>query len=370
MKRRQLLQYLPLSALFLSVTSLSSRAETEFERYQRQQQQGVQQLRQQWQRYRKNYLAAYRDYRRQLSRVWSKPQLSDKTRWVEYSNDLKTRRVVDFGNNQVQLSFVASDAAALTDARIRAEFKKVIAATIDQAYHGDPVLNQATGQQLPGSHQAVSQIDPNGVNQLLQQARQQRQTTAKGEVVTVTIPLNSDALPQRARSYLPVVKQAAHKWQVPVALVLAIMQTESAFNPMARSHIPAFGLMQIVPGSAGRDASKHAYGKERLLSGKELFNPATNIELGCAYLNLLNSRYLKAIKDPQSRLYCTIAAYNTGAGNVARAFSGTTSVNNAAKKINRMSSKQVYAHLRQHLKYQEARNYIYKVTQAMPAYQA
>src|SRR5690554_6218531 len=125
----------------------------------------------------------------------------------------------------------------------------------------------------------------------------------------------------------------ATKWQVEPALVMAIMQTESAFNPMARSHIPAFGLMQIVPSSAGRDASKAVWGKDQLLSGQQLFNPHTNIELGCAYLNILDTRYLAAIKHPQSRLYCTICAYNTGAGNVARADRKSTRLNSSHVRI-------------------------------------
>jgi membrane-bound lytic murein transglycosylase C len=137
---------------------------------------------------------------------------------------------------------------------------------------------------------------------------------------------------------------------------------------LARSHIPAFGLMQIVPKSAGRDASRLVFGEERLLKGRDLFEPATNIEMGAAYLHILDRRYLKGITDAESRQMCVIAAYNTGAGNVARAFSGTTSVKKALPFINRLSSKQVYAHLRSNLKYEEARNYIQKVTKTLPLY--
>lgn len=373
MKRRQLFTLLPAALLLptgLLLPTNTARAETEFERYKRQQQAGVDNLKRDWQRYRSRYLEAYRSYQRRISRVWASPELSGKTQWVEYNQDLSSKRVVDFERNEVRLSFTNLDGARLTEQRIRAEFEKVIAATIGESYQQDPVLADAAGKQAPTSADSVTQIAAEDINRLLEQAKQQQETTRKGDVITVTIPLNTNAVPQRAQGYLPTVKAAARKWNIPVPLVLAIMQTESAFNPMARSHIPAFGLMQIVPGSAGRDASKHAYGRERLLSGSELFQPETNIELGCAYLNLLDTRYLKAITNPRSRQFCTIAAYNTGAGNVARAFSGNTSVSAAAKRINAMTPTQVYAHLRQNLKYQEARNYIYKVTQAMPAYQA
>lgn len=370
MKRRQLLKSLPITAVSLSILPSLSQAETEFERYQRQQEAGVEKMKSEWKRYRKNYLDAFRNYKRKLGKVWAKPELSDKTRWVEYGKDLKTQRVVDFDKNEVRISFANTEDAKLSDQRIREEFEKIAHASIGKSYKKDPVLLQTTGEKSPRSDDTVTHIDPNDIQRLLAKAKKQQNKTRKGDVVTVTIPLKADALPKRARSYLPSVKQSSQKWKVPAPLVLAIMQTESAFNPMARSHIPAFGLMQIVPGSAGRDATKLAYGKERLLSGAELFQPHTNIELGCAYLNLLDTRYLKAVKDPKSRLYCVIAAYNTGAGNVARAFTGKTSVKSAARKINQMTSTQVYAHLRSNLKYEEARNYLYKVTKAMPDYQA
>jgi len=69
-------------------------------------------------------------------------------------------------------------------------------------------------------------------------------------------------------------------------------------------------------------------------------------------------------------MFCAIAAYNTGAGNVARAFTSTRSVNQAAPVINDMSPDEVYARLRQDLPYEETRNYIKKVTERMPQYSA
>ena len=94
-----------------------------------------------------------------------------------------------------------------------------------------------------------------------------------------------------------------------------------------------------------------------------------NIEVGATYLNILYYRYLRGIKNEDSRLFCTIAAYNTGAGNVAKAFTGKRRLKSALAKINALSPQEVYDHLIEHLPYEETRKYLAKVTKRIPKYQ-
>jgi len=155
---------------------------------------------------------------------------------------------------------------------------------------------------------------------------------------------------------------------LPPSLVFAVIQTESNFNPKARSHIPAYGLMQLVPKSGARDAYRYLYKKDKFLRGRYLYNPKNNIELGCAYLGKLKNVYFKGIKDEKSAYYCVISAYNTGPGNVAKAMTGTTKLKPTVKKVNSMSSKKVYATLKRNLPYKETRDYLEKVINRMPQY--
>jgi membrane-bound lytic murein transglycosylase C len=69
-------------------------------------------------------------------------------------------------------------------------------------------------------------------------------------------------------------------------------------------------------------------------------------------------------------LYCVIAAYNTGAGNVARAFNKdrSTSIGKASKVINQMTPQQVYDHLVVNLPYDETKNYLKKVNSRIALY--
>ncbi|MGM0622924.1 MAG: transglycosylase SLT domain-containing protein, partial [Campylobacterota bacterium] len=134
------------------------------------------------------------------------------------------------------------------------------------------------------------------------------------------------------------------------------------------SHIPAFGLMQIVPNSAGKDVNNFLRGQKVAPSSNFLYNPDNSILFGSTYLHILYYRYLSKIKDPQSRIYCVIAAYNTGAGNVARAFTGSNNTSKAARKINTMTPQQVYDHLVKNLPYDETKKYLVKVSDRLSLY--
>lgn len=166
--------------------------------------------------------------------------------------------------------------------------------------------------------------------------------------------------------YSSIVNAQAKRFGISPALIFALIETESHFNPFATSAIPAYGLMQVVPSSAGRDVWKFlnkGYGKP---SGSYLFNAKNNIEMGSAYVHIILNRYLYKIDDPITREYCAIAAYNTGSGNVLRSFHKNKEM--AFKKINSLSAQKVYTHLRTKLPYEETRNYIAKVTKAKQSY--
>jgi membrane-bound lytic murein transglycosylase C len=163
----------------------------------------------------------------------------------------------------------------------------------------------------------------------------------------------------RVAKYKNFVEQFAKKYGISKNLIYAIIQTESNFNQFAVSHAGAIGLMQIVPSTAGIDAYKYAKGKSWKPSKDYLFDAKNNIELGSAYLKILDSKYLSGIYNPVSREYCVICAYNTGSGNVLKAFSSDR--NRAKSIINSKKPSEVYSALQSNLKYEEPKKYIRKV---------
>jgi membrane-bound lytic murein transglycosylase C len=197
-----------------------------------------------------------------------------------------------------------------------------------------------------------------------------KMVTQKKVKYKVTLPQN--ALAKRAEKFTDFAEKESKEFDVSAALIMAIMHSESAFDPNAKSAVPAYGLMQIVPRTAGHDVNKLVRHIDKPMQPKELYIPDVNVETGSAYLSILNNRYLKSIKDPRSRLYCTIAAYNTGAGNVAKVFNkrgNTRNINRAAKVINQLSPQEVYDALMNKLPYDETKHYLQKVSSRIALYE-
>ena len=205
---------------------------------------------------------------------------------------------------------------------------------------------------------------------LIQNKLQTTEITEKGEtkkVYYVQFDMVEDHTIQSEHKYGEYVAQYAKAYKLEEALIFAIIKTESSFNPYAVSHIPAYGLMQVVPASAGRDVYKALNNRDGIPTKEMLFTPKTNIQYGSTYLNILFTRYIKGVKNSLSHEYCVIAAYNTGSGNVLSVFHKDRT--KAVQVINSMTSAEVYRKLRTSLKYEEARNYLHKVTNAKKEFQ-
>jgi soluble lytic murein transglycosylase-like protein len=190
----------------------------------------------------------------------------------------------------------------------------------------------------------------------------------KARTVVIQFQLVKNILEGRARLYQPMVMTHAEKYDLDPALIMAMIHTESAFNPNARSNASAYGLMQLVPQTAGQEAYHRIYGQQRTLTPEYLFDPNNNIELGTAYLHILSSRYLGAIADPLSRTYCVVAAYHAGPSSVGRVFTTGSSIQQAASIINGLKPAEVYKHLVEALPSVESRNYLRDVIKRVSRY--
>ncbi|MDX7571989.1 membrane-bound lytic murein transglycosylase MltC [Serratia marcescens] len=199
----------------------------------------------------------------------------------------------------------------------------------------------------------------------LLQTKLQKRTSGLHVIYSVTIQLVPNHLDKRAHKYLPMVRKASEKYGVDESLILAIMQTESSFNPYALSGSDALGLMQVMQHTAGKDVFQMR-GKWGTPSRSYLFDPENNIDTGTAYLAILQNNYLGGIQNPTSRRYAVITAYNGGAGSVLRVFSSDRT--RAVGIINAMQPGDVYQTLTTKHPAAESRRYLVKVNTAQKSY--
>ena len=165
----------------------------------------------------------------------------------------------------------------------------------------------------------------------------------------------------RAEKYLPLVKKYCGSYELEVPLVMAVMQTESYFNPRAKSSAPAYGLMQLVPKSGAREAYKYVFEQDKIVRPRYLYIPENNIQLGCAYLAKMRDNEFKEVNNSDKKRYCIVASYNTGPGNLSRAITGNRDVKAAVERINKMDKDKLFLKLRKDLPYAETRDYLEKV---------
>ncbi|MCS6285162.1 MAG: DUF3393 domain-containing protein [Nitrospira sp.] len=185
------------------------------------------------------------------------------------------------------------------------------------------------------------------------------QNGAAKQALQAEIKMVANFSNRQAEKYRSTVTRYAEQFKISPSLIFAVIRTESNFNPFAVSSAPAYGLMQLVPSSGGRDAYKKAKGKDTIPSRDYLFDPENNIELGSAYLNVLSYNLLERIENQIAREYCVISAYNTGPRNVFKTFAPDQT--SAINQINSLQPPAVYDRLRANLPYQETRDYLAKV---------
>lgn len=327
-------------------------------------------------KYKKVFDEEFKNYKKEITKNFDKPDVTTNEIWVEYGLDFKTKKFIDFKNGIINLEVIAANEIEARQ-KLSKLFLELSKQNTKEAYKND-ILEQNIEKKLgnkpktlkeqPIISDVYSKPQIELVKKQLDNGNLAKTTYNDNQIFKLNIKMPPDYILKKAKNYQVSVKNQSEKNSVPQNLIFAIMHTESSFNPMARSNAPAYGLMQIVPHTAGIDINKFLNGNSNAPSGEFLYDGENNILFGSTLLHILQFKYLAEIKDPMSKLYCTICAYNTGSGNVARAFIGNNNIKQAANKINSMSSEEVYKFLLKNLPFSETKDYLVRVHERLDIY--
>jgi len=325
-----------------------------------------------------SYSKRVRHLRAQAASSWgTKAKVASRYEYVKYARNYKARTIINFETGSIRVETTARK-------HPKEVLRQVIATTLLSTQNPENIdlfsVRHTTQVGIPFLFNRVKDHEGKHIrwkwraykyadyliNKSLQ-VRRIKTTAGSKKRYAVNFRMKKERFSKASKShYASIVRQQAKRFGLNPALIFALIETESHFNPFATSAIPAYGLMQVVPNSAGKDAWKFLKNRPGKPSRNYLFNAKNNIEMGSAYVHILLKRYLYKIKNPKTREYCAIAAYNTGSGNVLRCFSRNRKV--AVRRINKLSPQAVFNHLRKKLPYHETRHYLVKVNKAKKRY--
>ncbi len=319
--------------------------------------------------------ALYENLDQEVNQRWgsNNSALPDKKTYVKYVNDYQARTVVDFDQGSVRVESIASSNPL-------ASLKEAITTTLLTT--ADPTKTDIFSSSAPNTEGVPflypQVIDHDGkvvqyawragryadylINNKLLKSQENGKT-----VYAVEFNLVEQHQHLRQEKYSEYVIAAANRYNLDPALIYGIIETESSFNPYAVSPANAYGLMQVVPATAGKDVYNLVKKRSDEPTKETLFQPENNIDIGSAYLYILQTRYLVKVTNKLSQEYSMISAYNGGTGNVLKTFDSDRTV--AMEKLNQNSASSVYQKLRYDHPRSESQYYLEKVTKAKKNYQ-
>ena len=130
---------------------------------------------------------------------------------------------------------------------------------------------------------------------------------SKNRILAAYLSRRYSIAPDAAEEWVSASHVASERFGVDPLLVLAVIAVESSFNPDARSHVGAQGLMQVVP-------RYHEDKLEEYGGSGEVLDPAINILVGTRILE----QYLRRSGSLEAALQRYNGALSDASGRYAR----------------------------------------------------
>jgi len=269
-----------------------------------------------YEEYLRNIDEEWSRYREEIEEKWDSYISSTRERWVQYDENKDTRSLVDFENGDMTIETLVEEGEEDINNKVMENTKRTLqtvfssdneaqTAVLNDMFEDDSVpVNETNAYSFINKISAPEQYTP--LETITGKDGLRRVKYA------VTVSMVPNHLQIRAKRYENEIINWSNQYDLSVPFVLAIIHTESYFNPLAKSHANAYGLMQIVPEYAGRETYEYLYNRQYTPPAQYLYDPNNNIMLGTTYLKMLRDIYFSNIDEEEKQIYLITCGYNCG----------------------------------------------------------
>ncbi len=345
-------------------------AQDDFEQFRQQELQS-------FQNYSMQQDSLFIQYKDQVEKEWNEFVESTPSEWVTYSEDFKGRSQVDFEEGSVKVEAVVDNDDPQSKEKAKEIVKEQLTKILEEKdSNNKPVI--ADQIEVKGIGEVTKNNIEEAVDKIVEKGTTSETTgndNTKKTRFTIVLDLVPDHIQVRINKYKPTIEKLCDKYDIDPKVALAIIHTESFYNPNAYNrHGNAYGMMQIVPKYAGLTMNNALFRKNYPPSSSDLYNPERNLEMGIGYMRWLADNKWGEVTNNDNLYYCIICSYNGGTGSVYKAMIGKMNGikdpewDNMISSLNSMSKRDLFNKLKRDIPWEETRKYIQLVQDRIDKY--
>lgn len=371
-------------AVLILFCTLSLFAQSDFEQFKSQQEQQYQQYEETEKKAQANYYSQqdsmFIQYKEEIEKLWNEFLESTPKSWVSYNSNFNGRSQVDFEKSEVKVESVVDEKEVKSEEEAKEVIKEQLVSILkekDKSTHKPILMNQVASPDDDSKPITPPEVEK-AAEKIVEKAEKKVFTDKQGNQKTkyvITLNLIPKNIQVRVDMYKPLIEQYCQQHDIEPKLAMAIIHTESFYNPKAYNrHGNAYGMMQIVPAYAGKTMNYVLYKNKSKPNSSQLYDPKVNLNMGIGYLRWLADNKWEKIKNRDNQSYCIICSYNGGPGSIYKAMTGKMRRIGQAEwdrmidDLNTMETDELYKKLRKDIPWAETRNYIKLVCDRMEKY--
>ena len=316
-------------------------------------------------------------YKDQVEKEWNEFIESTPSEWVTYSEDFKGRSQVDFEEGSVKVEAVVDKDDPQSEQKAKEIVREQLTKILEEKdSNSKPVV--ADQIEVKG----IGEVNKKNIEEVVEKIVEKgtvSETSGKDSTkktrITIVLDLVPDHIQVRINKYKPTIESLCDKYDIDPKVALAIIHTESFYNPNAYNrHGNAYGMMQIVPKYAGATMNYELNKQKSNPTPSYLYNPQKNLEMGIGYMRWLANNKWNEITNNDNLYYCIICSYNGGTGSVYKAMTGKMKGikdpewDNMISSLNSMSKRDLFNKLKRDIPWEETRKYIQLVQDRIDKY--